>query len=197
MIINFIILITLYLCFGIVVPFVIMSRLKANVIEKSNIALKIVLLVLYTVIFYFVIYIGFELFGSAGADTKSGLCRNLGGFIYTCLIDNEKGFVALLIILITVVIYTIFCKKIIYELFINDYKIIKYVIAVLYYLFLMLVFIYFDFAIIRGLFISYYFDLDVLNYFRYFVGLSPILIFPFLVYRDYICKKDMFIKGEK
>lgn len=180
-----------YLLFGVILPIVMVPKIvtaEENGEVKTNFWLKILLLIGFSVGLMFITGIVFPLYRSGIPDTTSGLCMNTGGWTYSCPVDIPIGLVSLSILFLGVTFYNYGCKKIIYEMFREGYGTSKYVVLVLYLVFMLFLNVIFILEI-SGILISTHFDLWILGLFKLIVEFLPILIFPISVCKDFILKK--------
>lgn len=166
----------------IIYPFIVSKTICKNTKQndesnsKRLILKNILKILLYSSLSLIIIEFLLDSYSNLIPSTKSDLCINNGGWIYSCKVNDHKIPILLLMMGIVITIHHFICQKFVYEIFKYTKNISKYIFM---YCYMILVYILNFFLTLNlyGLFISIHFDLAIVEILRMIINFLPTTLF--------------------
>lgn len=165
------------------------TKIKNDKTNKRAIIENVLLIILYSLLSFFITGGLFNIYNSLIPSSTSELCVNTGGWTYSCQGDSINALGLLILMGIIIVIHHFLCQKSIYNIFAQTKSVIKYIINFIY---MIVIYIYSLMSVLGlyGLFITVHYDLVVVEVSRFLIAILPTAMFIISTYIYYLKNKQ-------
>ena len=164
----------------IIYPFLISKYIEKYTITKepsiNQIAKNLCLIFLISIISIILIFYLLNMYESLIPSSTSSLCKNTGGWTYSCTVNTHTAPILLAAIGLTIIAYHFLSQKFVYKIFEYSKGIFKYIYMYIH-MFIIYFLNYWILLYLYGLFTSVHYDSVFVALLRFFVFISPTCLF--------------------